>query len=262
MAGTAEVQGPLWGARARDWAEVQEGTVEPLYESVLSKLDLEHGMRLLDAGCGTGLFALMAARKRASVSGLDASEASIAIAKERTPAGDFRVGEIEGLPWEDGSFDVVTGFNSFQFAADPVNALRQARRVVRDDGRVVVAIWGREDDCEAVAVFEAVAAFLPPPPPGTPGPFALSEPGALEALVEQAGLRPQESHEVPCPWVYPDVDTAVRGMASTGPAIRAEHENGREAVEETIAQALQPFRDPMTGIVQLENVFRFLLTRP
>jgi SAM-dependent methyltransferase len=262
MAGTAEMQGPLWGARARDWAEVQEGTVRPLYESVLGKLDLEHGTRLLDAGCGTGLFAAMAAKEGASVSGLDASEASIAIAKERTPAGDFRVGEIEELPWDDGSFDVVTGFNSFQFAADPVNALRQARRVVRDDGRVVVAIWGREEDCEAVAVIEGITAFLPPPPPGTPGPFALSEPGALEALVEQAGLHAQEGHEVPCPWVYPNVDTAVRGLASAGPAIRAEQENGREAIEETIAQSLQPFRDALTGIVQLENVFRYLVTKP
>ena len=262
MAGTAEVQGPLWGARARDWAEVQEVRAEPLYESVLAKLDLEHGMRLLDAGCGSGLFALMAAREGASVSGLDASEASIAIARERTPEGDFRAGEIEELPWEDGSFDVVTGFNSFQFAADPVNALRQARRVVRDDGRVVVAIWGREEDCEAVAVVDAVTAFLPPTPPGTPGPFALSEEGALEALVEQAGLQPQEAHEVPCPWVYPNVDTAVRGLAAAGPAIRAEQENGRDAVEETIAQALQPFRDPLTGIVQLENVFRYLVTKP
>jgi SAM-dependent methyltransferase len=261
VTGTAQVQGPLWGARAREWADFQEGTVKPLYESVLERLDVDEQTRLLDVGCGTGLFALLAAEEGATVAGLDASEASIAIAKERAPDGDFRVGEIEELPWQDGSFDVVTGFNSFQFAADPVKALQQARRVVVPGGRVVVAVWGSPEDCEAVAVVRAMAELMPPPPPGTPGPFALSEPGALEDLARSAGLTPEEAHDVPTPWVYPDLDTAVVAFGSAGPAIRAERELGRETVEQAIAAALQPFLDVNTGIVQLENVFRYVITR-
>jgi SAM-dependent methyltransferase len=263
MTGTAGVQGPLWGARARDWAEVQEPSVMPLFEAVLGRFDLGEGVRLLDVGCGTGLFCQLAAeREGGSVAGLDASEQSIAIAAERTPAGDFRVGDLEALPWGDGSFDVVTGFNSFQFAASPVNALREARRVVSPEGEVVVAVWGAQEDCEAAAVLKAVGQLLPPPPPGTPGPFALSEEGALESLVEQAGLTPDELHDVPCPFVYPDLDTAVRAFGSAGPAARAENEVGREVVEQAIAQALQPFLDANTGIVQLENVFRYLVAHP
>ena len=263
MTGTAEVQGPLWGARARDWAETQEPTHMPLYEAVLGHLhDLDDGKALLDAGCGTGLFCTLAAKKGASVAGLDASEASIAIAKERTPSGDFRVGEIEQLPWDDDSFDVVTGFNSFQFAADPVNALRQAGRVLRSDGVLAVAVWGRRDQCEAVAVVEALTSLLPPPPPGAAGPFALSEPGALERLLESAGFRSEEAHDAPTPWVYRDLDAAVRAFGSAGPATRGEQAAGRAAVEQTIAQALQPFLDVNTGIVQLENVFRYAIARP
>ena len=263
MTGTAAVQGPLWGARAREWAELQEPLAKPLFDAVLARFDLGEGVRLLDVGCGTGLFCMLAAQEEGgSVAGLDASEASIAIAKERTPAGDFRAGELEELPWADGSFDVVTGFNAFQFAASPLNALREAKRVVSAEGEVVVAVWGKPQDCEAAPVLKAVGELLPPPPPGAAGPFALSEPGALESLVEEAGFTPDEQHEVPCPWVYEDLDTAVRAFGSSGPAVRAEQEQGRDVVEQTIAQALQPFLDANTGIVQLENVFRYLVAVP
>jgi SAM-dependent methyltransferase len=262
MTGTAPVQGPLWGARARDWAEAQEPMATPLFESVIDHLDLGRGTSLLDVGCGTGLFCYLAAKEGGSVAGLDAAVASIAIARERTGSGDFRVGELEELPWDDGSFDVVTGLNSFQFAGDQVNALRQAKRVLRPEGILVAAVWGRREQCEATAVLDAIGTLLPPPPPGAAGPFALSEAGALEALIESAGFHVDEGHEVPTPWVYEDLDMAVRAFGSSGPAIRAEHEVGRETLEQTIAEALQPFLDGNTGIVQLENVFRYVVARP
>ncbi len=125
--GTATVQAQVWGVRARDWAEVQEGTFLPLFERVLDQTAVRSGSEVLDIGCGSGLFCELAARRGALVSGLDASEALLAIAQERTPQGDFRTGDMEELPYAAATFDLVTGFNSFQFAADPVNALRQAR---------------------------------------------------------------------------------------------------------------------------------------
>jgi SAM-dependent methyltransferase len=260
MTRTAATHGPLWGARAHEWAEIQEGTVKPLFESVLGRLDVGEETSLLDVGCGAGMFCALAAERGARVAGVDAAEGMIGIARERTPTGDLRVGEIEDLPWEDGTFEVVTGFNAFQFAGAPANALREARRVVSPGDKVVVAIWGEAKDCDAAAVIKAISELLPPPPPSAPGPFALSEPGALEALVEAAELTPEETHEVPCPWVYPNLDTAVRGIGSSGPANRAEQEVGREAVEQALAAALQPFGDG-TGIYRLENVFRYLVAR-
>lgn len=124
----------------------------------------------------------------ARVSGLDASEAMSAIGREPVPQSDFRVGEMEELPWSDHQFDVVTGFNAFQFAASPVNALREARRVARQGAVVVVAVWGKPEDTQVAAYFAALSSLLPPP--GTPGPFALSQEGALEALATEAGLQP------------------------------------------------------------------------
>jgi SAM-dependent methyltransferase len=257
-AGSASVQGKLWGARARDWAEVQEPLTRPLYEAALDRLRLEPAARVCDVGCGSGVFCELAARRGAEVSGFDASEALIAIARSRLPEADFRVAEMEQLPDADASFDAVTGFNSFQYAADPVHALREAARVAKPTGRVVVATWGRAEECEAAGYLAALASLLPPPPPGAPGPFALSEPGALEALASEAGLRPQDAAEVECPFGYPDLETALRGLLSAGPAAKAIATAGEARVRDVVAEAIAPYRSADSGY-RLENTFRYLL---
>jgi len=256
--GTSQVQGNLWGARAPDYAEIVEQFGRPLYEAVFDAAGVEAGTRLLDVGCGPGLAAQLAAQHGAHVAGLDAAEASLAIARERTPQGDFRAGEMENLPWPDNNFDVVIGFNAFQYAADVVNALREARRVARPQGRVAMAVWGRLEDSDMVALITALSQFLPPPPPGAPGPFALSAPGRVEALLQQAGLTPLSSGEVDCPFEFPNLETAVRGHMSSGPAAVAIRQAGVEAVQQAIAESLAPFRTSEGGYRQ-HNRFRYVI---
>jgi SAM-dependent methyltransferase len=256
--GNAVAQGQLWGSRARDWAEIQEGQVLPLFEAALDRIGAGPGRRVLDVGCGAGRFCQMAAQRGAEVAGLDASEAMIEIARERAPDGDFRIGEMEELPFGDNEFDAVTGFNSFQYAASPVKALREARRVVRSGGAVLIAVWGQAADLQALPYLAAVGSLLPAPPPGTPGPLALSEPGALEALAEQAGLKPGQLEEVETLWTYADEAEARRGFLSSGPAIRAIELAGEQAVWAAVSQAIAPLRTPSGGCM-MRNKFRFLV---
>jgi SAM-dependent methyltransferase len=256
--GTAQIQGELWGARARDWAELQEGAFRPLYEAAFDAAKVTKGTRLLDAGCGAGLALQLAAGKGASVSGIDASDALVAIARKRLPGADVRVGEIEELPFADASFDVVTGFNSFQYAADRVRALSEARRVAKPGGVVIAAVWGDPARCEMAAYIEALGKLMPPPPPGAPGPWALSEAGALEALAERAGLRPARSESVSVVFPFADDETAVRGLIAAGPAIRALRNAGEEATRRAIADAIKPHRK-QDGSYALRNEFRFVV---
>ncbi len=256
--GSAAAQGALWGARARDWADVQEHVHRPMYEAVLARVEVGRGRRLLDVGCGSGVFCVLAAARGAAITGVDAAPPLIAIAQQRVPQGDFRVGEMEALPFDDGAFDVVTGFNSFQFAATPANALREARRVARPGARIVITTWGKPDRCETARCLEALRSLLPPLPPGAPGPFALSAEGALEALAVKAGLTPEETLDVPCPYEYPDVETAFRGQLSAGPAVKAIEIAGEAHVREAIATALAPFKLASGGYF-LENEFRVLI---
>src|SRR5258708_39290876 len=145
--GSAEVQAPLWSARVKDWAEVQELTARPLFDAILDATGVGPGTAMLDVGCGAGLMCQLAAARGASVSGFDAAEPMIAIARSRVPGGDFRIGDMESLPFADNSFDLVTGVNSFQYAANPVRALSEANRVAKPRGSVVIATRGRPEDC-------------------------------------------------------------------------------------------------------------------
>lgn len=254
--GTALIHGPLWGARARDYTDTVEEVERPLFETVLDAAGVGPGVRLLDVGCGPGLAAQLAAQRGAQVAGLDAAEASLSIARERTPEGDFRAGEMEDLPWADNTFDVVTSFNAFQFASDLVNALREAWRVARPGGRVAMVVWGREEGCESAATVAAVGKLLPPPPPGAEGPFALGVPGRVEALLEQAGLTPLSSGEVECPFEFPDLETALRGIISA--MVVAARQVELQVLRKAIADSLAPFRTSAGGYRQ-RNTFRYVI---
>lgn len=225
----AKLQGDLWGARARDWADVMEGWNGwgvPLYRHVLERVPVSSGTRLLDVGCGAGRFARIAADRGAQVAGIDATAPFVGIARERVRGADFRVGDMEQLPWEDDCFDVVTGFNSFFIAGDMVNALREARRVARPGAIVAMTVFGRPDRCESTSVFSSLARFAPSRPvddeqsdaePGAP----LHQQGALEAIATQAGLTPREAGYVSVAEHYPDLETMVRGYCAAAPFVRA-----------------------------------------
>ena len=147
--GTAALEGRLWSVRADDWAAIQERQVAAAFEAALDALEVGPSTRMLDAGCGAGMVLRLAADRRADLCGLDASEGLLAHARRRVPGAEILQGELEQLPYEDASFDVVTGFSSFQYAAQPAVALAEARRVVRPGGRVLLLTWAPAELCEA-----------------------------------------------------------------------------------------------------------------
>ena len=102
---------------------MQEPTARSLFDAILEATGVGPGTAMLDVGCGAGLMCQLAAARGASVSGFDAAEPMIAVARSRVPGGDFRIGDMESLPFADNSFDIVTGVNSFQYAANPVREI-------------------------------------------------------------------------------------------------------------------------------------------
>jgi ubiquinone/menaquinone biosynthesis C-methylase UbiE len=258
---TSPANGRLWGARARDWADLQEGQCSAAYEAVFDGLSLGPGTCYCDVGCGAGLAALLASRRGAAVWGVDAAESLLAVARERVGVGDFRLGDLEELPFPDASFDLVTGFNSFQFAANPIAALTEARRVLKPEGRIVVLTWGAPQGMEAATLVMAIKPLLPPPPPGSPGPFALSDGNALKTFAQGAGLTPLAVSDVACEWYYQDLPTALRGLGSSGVAAKAAEHTSVEAVDRAHEAALTPFRRG-DGSYRLGASFRWLLAAP
>jgi len=258
---TSAANGRLWGARALDWADVQEGQCQPAYEAVFDRLALGPEIKYCDVGCGAGMAALLASQRGAEVSGVDGAESLLGIARDRVAGADFRHGDLEELPFSSGIFDVVTGFNSFQFAANPVAALAEARRVSKPSGRIVVLTWGDPQGMEAAAIVGALKTLLPAPSPGAPGPFALSTEAALRGFAETAGLVPLEVLDVVCEWHYKDLKTALRGLGSSGVAAKASEHTSVDAVNNAHAAALKPFRRS-DGSYRLGASFRWLLAAP
>ncbi len=111
--GSRDIQGKLWGECAEDWANIQEQTGIAGYNYVINYLKPTAADKLLDIGCGSGLFSDLVNLTRAKVTGIDASERLIDRAKKRNPIIRFVSGEMEELPFASDAFNIVCGFNSF-----------------------------------------------------------------------------------------------------------------------------------------------------
>jgi SAM-dependent methyltransferase len=258
-AGTAGLQGRLWSANTPDWAELQEPYLEPAFRAALDAVGVGDRTRLLDVGCGAGLTLRFAADRGADVSGLDAAPGMLEYARRRVPGAELVQGEIQSLPFPDDAFDAVTGFNSFQYAADPVAALHEAKRVTVPGGRILALVWSPAEMCELAPHLQSLGALMPPPPPGTPGPFALCGRDALGDLFASAGLEVAEVADVMCVFAYPDTATAITALSSAGPVVAVAEHAGAEAVrldiEAFLAQHVRP-----DGTYAIRNPFRYAVS--
>jgi len=257
--GSAKRWGPLWGARASAWAEVEDRQL-PTYEEAIHRVGIGAGMRVLDVGCGTGRFLQAAADVGADAWGLDASEELLEIARDRVPAADLSLGDMQALPYAEDTFDVVTGFNSFFFASDLESALREAGRVARSGAAVVIQVWGRPEHCELGAIKSAVAPFMPAPQPGAPKPLELWSQGVLEALATGAGLEPDFAFDSHWAFEFEDAASALRCLMSPGINEIAVRASGEDRVAAAIAAAIEPFRTASGGY-RLENEWHYLVAR-
>ncbi|MEU3314448.1 methyltransferase type 11 [Streptomyces sp. NPDC001591] len=223
---------------ARDWAEIQERMLVPLYEAVYDRLEVGPGIRLLGLGCGAGLPLLLAAGRGAAATGVEADPARRALARERLL-------EVVAAPPVPAArpYDVLLAF-------DPgPGVLAAALPAVRRGGAVVLAGWGPAERCTVPAVLGG-------------GPVVRD----LDAVAEDAGLVPDGSGRVFCPFGYADTDSAVRGLLSTGmyPVAGTVAGHGGAAdlalAEKELAEALHPY-ERADGAVWLPNILRYVIAR-
>jgi SAM-dependent methyltransferase len=257
--GSAEKWGPLWGARPRAWAEDEDQQV-PTYEEAIRHVGINPRQRILDIGCGTGVFLRLVAERGAVPFGLDASQALLEIARERVPEADLIVGEMEQLPYDDDTFDLVTGFNSFFFAADLVAALREAGRVAKTEAPVVIQVWGPPERCDLEAMKKVARSYAPPPPPDAPPPPKLWEPGVLESLATEAGLTPETAFDTSYAFEYRDEETLGRLLTAPMGLAELAGPEREPAQRREIIDAMARYRAP-DGSYRLDNEFHYLTAR-
>jgi SAM-dependent methyltransferase len=249
-----------WGRRAVDFATLSEPGNCREYVAVHHRLGVEAGDRLLDVACGSGLAIELARMRGASGAGIDASARLVAVARDRSPGCDIRVGDMNALPWDPASFDVVTSFRGI-WGTTP-GAVAEIHRVLRPGGRVGITVWGHlkvSPGAWALAPFRLAAADKVD---NQAAMVSLGRPGAGEQLLESCGFGAVERMDVPFAWDFADPEVYARAMAATGPAYEAiqnvgEAEFHRAAVEE----ARRQLRDGLPLRAQL-NVVGYLARKP
>ncbi|MEV5976844.1 SAM-dependent methyltransferase [Streptomyces sp. NPDC052114] len=262
-------------ARARDWAEIQERMLVPLYEAVYERLEVGGGTRLLGLGCGSGLALLMAASRGATVTGVDpAAPERLALARERLlpeasremPA-QARPRLVEGGPADAAdpglpAYNLITAFQPIGCTAgdsEGLASLLEAAAPLAGHGTpVVLAGWGPPERCATSSVLR-VATKLADPLRST-GSWRPALRDDLEEVAHRAGLKPDGSGRVGCPFGYADMESAVRGLLSTGLFDAAARATDQAQVDKELAEALHPHRRA-DGTVWMPNVFRYLIAR-
>ncbi|MEV6396499.1 methyltransferase domain-containing protein [Streptomyces sp. NPDC051907] len=255
-------------ARARDWAEIQERMLVPLYEAVYERLEVGPGTRLLGLDCGSGLALVLAAARGAQVTGVDADPERLALARERmasdtAPDAVFAQGDAAAAAQPAGGlYNLVTAFSPIGCAAGDAEGLgaELAAAVAHSErgGAVVLTGWGPPERCATSGVLRVAGKLTERLRTGGGWRAALRD--DLEDVAAQAGLKPDGSGRVSCPFGYADMESAVRGLLSTGLYAAAIEASDESQVEKEITEALHPHRRS-DGTVWMPNVFRYLIAR-
>jgi SAM-dependent methyltransferase len=259
VTGSAERWGPLWGARPADWALSEDQQV-PIYEDALARVGLEPGGLVLDVGCGVGAFLRLVAERGWRPHGIDASQALLDLARSRLPDADLRHGDMEALPYDDDTFDLVTGFTSFFFANDIVAALREAGRVAKPGAAVVITVWGPHEANDLEAVKAIIRPYFPPRPADAPAEPDYSQPGVLEDIATRAGLEPETTFDTTLAYLFEDAQTVRRAMVAPAGLALLVGPDREDEVKDAIEHGLAPYRSD-DGSYRLQNTFHSLIAR-
>lgn len=247
-----------WGARATEWAYLFEPYARPANLLLFDRLTVGEGTRYLDVLCGSGLAAAIAHGRGAAVSGLDASEVLIGIARARTPDGDFRVGDMFALPFEEGAFDVVTSFNGIWNGCD--EALHQARGVLAPDGQLGLTFWGAYERMGLLPYFLTVIEHSPASHQSATIDIGDTA-NVIAAMLASSGFSLDGRGTVEVTNEWPDVDTAVRALAAAGPSVPAIDAIGYDTFSAALREVIAPLHDHHAGI-RISSELGWVTARP
>ena len=139
-----EVEGTHW------WFAGRRRIIAAFVEEICREMK-DGGARILDVGCGTGANLELLARY-GDAEGVDISVDALEFCRERGLQQQVRLGAAETLPYEDGSFDLVTALDVVEHLDDDVGGLKEMRRVLKPGGRALLFVpafmflWGVQDD--------------------------------------------------------------------------------------------------------------------
>ena len=241
------------------WQEVASryhgGFAAVTTQSVPALLDaagVRQGARVLDIACGPGYAAASASARGALATGIDFSSEMAEEARGRYPALDFQEGDAEQLSFPDSSFDAVVLNFGMLHLGRPEQALREAHRVLRQDGRIAFTVWDTPDKAIGfgivIAAIQKYGDLNVPLPPGPPF-FRFSDPGESKRVLAAAGFLNSEVTHVPQVWRLssPDAlfEVMYHGSVRNAALLRAQKPDVLEAIRSEIRRGVEGHRNEL-----------------
>lgn len=246
-----------WNDLAPVWDEQRDeitASMQPVRDRMLELLDPQEGETMLDIASGAGELSELLAPRVARVICTDFAEGMLSAARRRGEElgltnVEYRVMDAENMDLEDASVDGAVCRFGYMLMSDPLAALRETRRVLRDGGRVVFAVWAeaaRNPWAFVPATVLIERGVMARPGPDSPGIFALGDRGKLESVLEAAGLTPSAIEDVQLRDKMEDADALWTDVSTTmGPiakAISKQPQDEQAAIRAAIEERAEEFR--------------------
>jgi len=240
-----------WDLAAQDYEPLWQGQLAVAQEALLEAAALAPGEEVLDVACGTGLVTFAAARAVGPVGrvlGTDISggmvQAAALRAQQRGLAHvQFARMDAEALALPRASFDAALCALGLMYLPDPLQGLRELRRVLRPGGRLGLSVWGERARCGWAAVFPVVDAEVASDV--CPLFFRLGQVGALAQLCAEAGFGAPRERRIAAVLEYGNAEQACAAAFVGGPVALAWsrfNEDTRARAQARYLEAIEPWR--------------------
>jgi SAM-dependent methyltransferase len=242
-----------------DWSagsyESTAAELAPVAEAVVARSGVGAGDDVVDVACGTGNAALAAAARGARVVGIDGAPRLLSVAGERAVElgldVEWREGDLEALPAEDGTADVVLSVFGVIFAREPASALAEIARVLRPGGRALISAWVPAGPLHEMleVVGRAMEQIAASPRPR----FAWSDTEVLAPVARSAGLEPGATERselavrAASPEAYVDAGRNHPMAVASLPALQ--RAGADEATREGMVRVLQDANEDPSGFL-------------
>jgi ubiquinone/menaquinone biosynthesis C-methylase UbiE len=249
-----------WSAAAatwEQWGEWMDAHLQPLAAWFCTAADVGPGKRILDLACGAGQPAMTMAREArpaGQIVATDISPGMLAVARRRAAAAgitniEFQEMDAEDIKFLDASFDAVTMRFGLMFCPEPGKAASEIRRVLKQGCPFAIAVWDEPSKNPRFSVITEALGQLSiaaqAPNPDALGPFRLSRPGALEAILKEAGFSGftiesrQMTFEYESPQQFWDVQSKLSAPLQEAVKSLAPGEAAR--LRAAVIEAVQPY---------------------
>ena len=257
---------PAW----QKWWKTVERSTEKVSKRLIELAEIKSGSKVLDIATGIGEPAITASNqvgKTGQVLATDISSQMLSFAKQRAISSglqdiiEFKEGDAETIDLPTSKFDAALCRFGLMLLSDPKAGLSNIYRSLVEGGHFAAAVWASPD--KVPFIFVPISTVIketnsPPPPPGTPGPFSLSNENVLKDLYLTLGFKELAIERINVIFGFDSPeDYKTFTIEHGGPVLQkmlvGQTNERRNEIFNAISKAAEKYFDSTTGKVSFKN---------